>query len=82
MWRTSDVCYQVASSLDRAGFSQLCPASSQFSGNVFSGVGELLNGLKAISATFNGQTEEGDKLDETVALIKEGAVSFSLNVYY
>ena len=72
--QASKVISRVTNSLEQGGFTNLCPDSPNFSGQVFSGVGELLGGLKDIIGTFGSSQKDVQSLDDTVQLIKEGAV--------
>merc|ERR1712127_106034 len=71
--QASKIIGKVTQSLEEGGFTSLCPDSPNFSGQVFSGVGELLGGLQGILGTFGGSQNDISSLDDTVDLIKEGA---------
>merc|ERR1719341_276115 len=71
--QASKIIGKVTKSLEEGGFTSLCPDSPNFSGQVFSGVGELLGGLQGILGTFGGSQNDISSLDDTVELIKEGA---------
>ena len=67
----------VARKLEADGFTRLCEDSPTFSSDVFMGVSELLDGFKNIAAAFDA-TSELSQLDRTVAVVRDGAVSFHL----
>ena len=86
--QASKIISRVALDFENNQFLNLCSDSPTFTKDVFSGVGGLLGGLKDIVLTFNDGQNSADlqKLDETVALINDGAVSiqhkYCLNFYY
>merc|ERR1711953_325784 len=73
--QASRVVSRTANNLDQMQFTKLCSDSPTFTRDVFAGVGELLAGLRDISASFNARQESVDtgKLDQTVQLLKDGA---------
>ena len=52
--QASKIIGKVTKSLEEGGFTSLCPDSPNFSGQVFSGVGELLGGLQGILGACGG----------------------------
>jgi len=73
--QASKIISRVALDFENNQFLNLCSDSPTFTKDVFSGVGGLLGGLKDIVLTFNDGQNSADlqKLDETVALINDGA---------
>ena len=75
--QASKIVGRVALDLENNQLLNLCSNSPTFTRDVFKGVGGLLSGFKEIIVTFNdGQNNQDlQKLDETVNVINDGAVS-------
>ena len=81
--QASKVVGRVAQDLENSQFLNLCVGSPTFTRNAIKGVGGLITGFKDIAVIFNGgkKTPALQKLDNTISIINDGAVSIILLKY-